>query len=61
MIFKYDEDNEIDWSGVYVNRDVDVSEESLLRCIKEFEEQWDETPPRLIKKGIVFKWRKQPA
>ena len=39
MIFEYDESNEIDWSGVYTNRDVDVSEESLLRCIKEFAKQ----------------------
>lgn len=41
MIFKYDKDDRIDWSGVYVNRDVDVSEESLLQCIKEFKEQYE--------------------
>lgn len=41
MIFEYDKDDKIDWSGVYVNRDVDVSEESLLQCIKEFKEQYE--------------------
>lgn len=39
MIFKYDENNKIDWSDVYCNRDVDVSKESLLSCIKEFAER----------------------
>lgn len=38
MIFKYVEGDKIDWSGVYRNRDVTVSEESLLKCIKEFAE-----------------------
>lgn len=39
MIFKYVEGDKIDWSGVYRNRDVTVSEESLLKCIKEFAEK----------------------
>ena len=39
MIFRYINDDEIDWSGVYANRDVSVSKESLLECIKEFTEQ----------------------
>ena len=39
MIFKYINDDEIDWSGVYANNDVSVSKESLLKCIKEFTEQ----------------------
>lgn len=39
MIFEYDKNGEVDWSGVYINRDVDVSEDSLLRCIKEFAKQ----------------------
>lgn len=43
MIFAYDKDNKhIDWSGVYCNRDVDISKESLLQCIKEFVEQESE-------------------
>lgn len=41
MIFKYKEDDTIDWSGVYTDRDVTVSKESLLKCIKEFAEQED--------------------
>ena len=44
MIFTYNEDGKsIDWSGVYVNRDVKVSKEALLQCIKEFMEQEGET------------------
>lgn len=39
MIFKYDKKGNIDWSGVYADRDVSVSKESLLKCIKEFMEQ----------------------
>ena len=39
MIFKYGENRKIDWSGVYYNKDVDVSRESLLSCIKEFAEK----------------------
>ena len=39
MIFRYINDDEIDWSGVYTNRDVSMSKESLLECIKEFTEQ----------------------
>ena len=39
MIFRYIDDDEIDWSGVYANRDVSVSKESLLGCVKEFTEQ----------------------
>lgn len=39
MIFKYKEDDTIDWSGVYTDRDVEVTKESLLKCIKEFAEQ----------------------
>lgn len=39
MIFEYDKDGKIDWSGVYVNTDVNVSKEVLLQCIKEFAEQ----------------------
>jgi hypothetical protein len=39
MIFEYDENGKIDWSGVYTDRDVAVSKESLLRCVKEFAEQ----------------------
>lgn len=41
MIFKYVEGDKIDWSDVYRNRDVTVSEESLLKCIKEFAEKED--------------------
>lgn len=41
MIFEYDKDDNINWSGVYVDRDVTVSEESMLRCIKEFKEQYE--------------------
>ena len=40
MIFEYDKDNKIDWSGVYTDRDADVSEESLLKCINEFAGQY---------------------
>lgn len=39
MVFEYDENDEIDLSGVYYNKDVDVSKESLLRCVKEFAEK----------------------
>ena len=39
MIFRYINDDDIDWSGVYANRDVSVSNESLLGCVKEFTEQ----------------------
>lgn len=40
MIFKYNDDDKIDWSGVYTDRDVTVSKESMLKCIKEFAE-WE--------------------
>lgn len=42
MIFKYNDDDKIDWSGIYTNRNVEVTKESLLECIKEFteEEYW---------------------
>lgn len=39
MIFKYKEDDTIDWSGVYLNENIDASKESLLQCVKEFAEQ----------------------
>lgn len=39
MIFEYDKNGELDWSGVYTKRYVAVSEESLLQCIKEFAKQ----------------------
>ena len=42
MIFKYNDDDKIDWSGIYTNRNVEVTKESLMQCIKEFieEEYW---------------------
>ena len=39
MIFRYINDDDIDWSGVYTNNNISVSKESLLGCIKEFTEQ----------------------
>ena len=36
MIFQYNEDGSINWHEVYVNRDVSVTEEDLLKCINEF-------------------------
>lgn len=39
MIFKYNENDTIDWSGVYADRDVTVSKESLMECIIEFAEE----------------------
>lgn len=39
MIFKYNEDDKIDWSGVYCKRHITVSEESLMECIIEFAEE----------------------
>lgn len=36
MIFKYKKNGEIDWSGVYENRNVVVSEHCLKKCIEEF-------------------------
>lgn len=36
MIFAYDEDGHIDWDGVYCNKQVSVSKETLLNCIKDF-------------------------
>lgn len=42
MIFRYNKDNKfIDWSGVYTDRDVGVNEESLLKCIRDFAEQYE--------------------
>lgn len=43
MIFKYEGNDKIDWSGIYTNRDVEVTKESLLQCIKEFAEQEGES------------------
>ena len=39
MIFRYINDDDIDWSGVYADNDVSVSKESLLKCVKDFTEQ----------------------
>ena len=39
MIFEY-KNGSVDWSGVYTDRDVGVNEESLLRCIRDFAEQY---------------------
>lgn len=36
MIFKAENDQVTSWSELYCNRDVDVSEESLKKCIEEF-------------------------
>lgn len=36
MIFKYKKNGEVDWSGVYENRNVVVSERCLKNCIEEF-------------------------
>ena len=38
MIFSVGKRGKINWSGVYQNRDVEVSEQALKSCIKEFKE-----------------------
>lgn len=36
MIFAFKNKREIDWSGVYCKRDIEVSAQSLLACVEEF-------------------------
>ena len=38
MIFKSKDNQVVDWIDLYCNRDVEISEESLRRCINEFVE-----------------------
>lgn len=41
MIFKIDEDGELDWDPVYENRGIEVSEEVLVNEIKTFVENME--------------------
>lgn len=38
MIFRVGKNGRINWNGVYQNRDVRVSKQTLKSCIKEFKE-----------------------
>ena len=41
MIFSVGKNGRINWNGVYQNKDVKVSKQSLTACIKEFKERTD--------------------
>ena len=41
MIFSVGKNGRINWNGVYQNRNVEVSEQALKACIKEFKERKD--------------------